>query len=542
MRTRIYQAQGQAANQAARGRRTARAALPAPGPLPLHRALGNHAYGELLRRTGAPRGRAAAAATSVQRNGSPTEAHLGSAAGQAAAAKYPRTVAGPGFFGGLLGAVPTPEHVEYQRIVAAEKALAGSHFVFYSSASGMTYALHQITKAIWNATHDAAAQAPAKYQFLRAPGTPVKPETAQGPAAFVEAHTRKPLWSDHQASESLLSTNIALFANARTGGTEDSYSILQDGGLGALSFARISASVAGQLALTPYHAATGEVLDVVRMLHDRLAALGHTGDRSAALYQIFVPQDQVGRLAYISSVNGKPVQAEADNPFLDIGLVSAAMGRRGRHYDTVEPNAVADLLTRARTPEFWDHFAKNKDEPQARLLMRPDVFASPNAMLHVETYAKLTQECQAAIDATLTEVRQVLAAHGPDRAPRAGEEAAPRPAALRGINPAQLVSYAVKPGETIAHVAARFGIPCDREDVNVWDRIFKVVEGSDRAHVYPAPFRLRDGVDVFLTDLHVEGVRQVLVRPEAAPAAAHVPAAASSGRRGPAVGKLIDFN
>jgi hypothetical protein len=137
------------------------------------------------------------------------------------------------------------------------------------------------------------------------------------------------------------------------------------------------------------------------------------------MYQIFVPKAQVGELAYISSVNGLPLDHQNAQLFISTDKVEKAI--KEERFDARSAEFTRKVLENAQNPEFWKTF-KDGADPQARLLMRPEYFSRPNHSIHINTYRNIVAEAQDWIRDTIAQIGAILqwrersADQRPDRA------------------------------------------------------------------------------------------------------------------------------
>jgi hypothetical protein len=314
-----------------------------------------------------------------------------------------------------------------QQVIQEEQRMEGSSFVFYSAAGIKSYAVHQVIKGIWNVQHrDQQVGPDAGFEFLRAPGSEVHEDVGQGPAAFLNKVLQEKMWSDHRDKQSLLSANLTFFGNTKAGGSEASYPMFKTGGLFDLSPDKMAEIVSTQLAQQPVSPdQTVAVLAEVKHLGNRLDARSDLREMGV-MYQIFVPKDQVGALAYISTVNGLPLDHKNAKYIISTEKVQQAIEQE--RFDARSAEFTKKVLENAQNPDFWKTF-KDGADPQARLLMRPEYFSRPNPFIHINTYRNIVAEAEEWIRDTIAQIGAILqwtersADQRPDRAdPRTSED------------------------------------------------------------------------------------------------------------------------
>ncbi|HYP40004.1 MAG TPA: hypothetical protein VEX13_06550 [Chloroflexia bacterium] len=296
-----------------------------------------------------------------------------------------------------------------QQVIQEEQRMEGSSFVFYSAAGIKSYALHQVIKGIWNVQHENNPEQQvgpnAQFEFLRTPGSEVHEDVGRGPAAFLRNVLQEKAWSDHQDKQSLLSANLTFFGNTKSGGTEASYAMFKAGGLFDLFPDKMAEVISTQLAQQPVSPEqTMAVLAEVKHLGNRLEARPDLREMGV-MYQIFVPKDRVGELAYISTTNGLPLDHQTANYIISAQKVQQAI--KLERFDARSAEFTRTVLENAQNPDFWKTF-KDGADPQARLLMRPEYFSRPNPFIHINTYRNIVAEVEGWIRDTIAQIGAIL--------------------------------------------------------------------------------------------------------------------------------------
>ena len=284
----------------------------------------------------------------------------------------------------------------YNKAVAQEK-LHADKIVFYNSAGIKAYAFHQLVKCIWNETNWGGKKA-KNFEFLRSPGTNVTAEAKEDPQAYLDKHY-KPCWSDHRDRVSLLSTNLTLFGNVRTGGTESTYSMSQSQNIQDINVQTAVSLLTTQMTLAELP--EGLIKEVLNIAEDLLKTLEQSKSQTGAIYQIFVPNDKVADLAYVSSLNGVPLHIAGVTTMIEPDRMTKALGQNQFCLDAKEFTKAS--LSCVKDPKFWENF-KGGYDPQARLLMNPKFFSQPNKIIHINTFSTLTKENERTINEALERI------------------------------------------------------------------------------------------------------------------------------------------
>jgi|GEM_PF-1572024 len=298
-------------------------------------------------------------------------------------------------------------------VLKLEKAKTGSA-AFYNAAGLGAHTLHRVVKAIYEEIQGVQT---GNHVFFRAPGNPPRAETSQGPKAFLDSRSGGGGWSDHRERDSMMSTNVALHANARNS-AESSFDILQTGGLFDVSMDTAIPIVKKMLLTMGLDGIYAQmVLDEVEKLFVSIERIkiqnNHTGRKESVLYQTFVPRKLVSQLVYISQVNGLPLGSgiELVDPVKVLNGIVAAGKELNRpdmssfanaalaKLDTMSSEQKAALfqgpeftrmaLDAAKAATFWKA-AADVNDIQARLLMHPAVFGKPSGIAETVTHTNLS--------------------------------------------------------------------------------------------------------------------------------------------------------
>jgi hypothetical protein len=292
---------------------------------------------------------------------------------------------------------PVEKSELYNKAVAQERLHTTDKIVFYNSAGIKAYAFHQLVKCIWNETNWRGKKA-KNFEFLRSPGTEITAEAKNDPQTYLDKHYKRG-WSDHSDRVSLLSTNLTLFGNVRTGGTESTYSMSQSQNIQDINVQTAVSLLTTQMELAELpEELIKEVLNIAEGL---LKTLERSASQTGAIYQIFVPNDKVCDLAYVSSLNGVPLHIQGVFTMIEPETMSKALGQdqfclNAKQFTNASLSCVKD-------PQFWANF-KGGYDPQARLLMNPKFFSQPNKIIHINTFTTLTKENQRTVNDALESI------------------------------------------------------------------------------------------------------------------------------------------
>ena len=303
-------------------------------------------------------------------------------------------------------------------VVEQERSRPGE-FAFYNSAGAGAYALHQIIKTIYEQLFRYKV---INFEFFRALGDNPRDEVLKGPEEFLSTRkfdTKDSVWSDHSERSSMISTNIALHGNIKMG-SESSFNMLCNGGLFDVDSQKAVGIVTNMLAKVGIDGPQIEpIIEEVKKLMVSISKVQNY-DRGAVLYQTFIPQKLVGELVYIAGVNGHPLDYKAFSG--DALNILNAVFQAGKELGNksmilfaegclkgIDEMSLKDkehlfrgsdftfmVMNASKTTAFWSALDE-KTDPQARVLMRPDVFQRPTGMAETLTYNNLQDDINIAI-------------------------------------------------------------------------------------------------------------------------------------------------
>lgn len=311
-------------------------------------------------------------------------------------------------------------------VISSESSQSHGDSTFYTAAGLGSYTLHQIIKTIYEAYHDVRVK---DFEFLRAPGNEVRPDTLKGPKDFLA--TRKTEgWRDHDERPSLLSTNLALMANVQDS-SESTFSIIESGGLFDIDVKKTMEIIDKMLTyLRMPSGFTREILENVKLLAETMDKRKNdqSAKKESVVYQIFIPRNLIQKLVYIAAKNGHPLDSTVSfvNPILVLeGLVMAgkelkneSMSAWGMEvlskFEKMDPEQKAILmrgekftlytLEAAKTITFWTKLT-GKSDPQARILMDPAVFEQPSGMTRIIAHKNYSAETGATLNKGLARIK-----------------------------------------------------------------------------------------------------------------------------------------
>lgn len=301
--------------------------------------------------------------------------------------------------------------------------------IFYNAAGLGSYTLHQIIKTIYEAYHKVKIR---DFEFLRAPGNQPRKDALKGPQKFLASRKGGLGWSDHSERESLLSVNMALMGNVQDT-SESTFAIMASGGLFDIEAAKTVAIVGAMLdALGMPASFAAAILKEVTALAEMIDKIkkDSSGKKESVVYQIFIPRTLIGQLVYIAQKNGHPLDTDVSQVRPDLLLKGicdagkelkndgmAAWGAKMlTAFEAMAPDEKMKLLQgeqftqyallAARSISFWTVLTGRVD-PQARILMHPEVFSKPSGRARIKTHKNLSVHTEAAIASGLHKITSI---------------------------------------------------------------------------------------------------------------------------------------
>lgn len=282
----------------------------------------------------------------------------------------------------------------YHKIVDSEaQGVKAGYVPFYTSVERQSYGLHAILTGIWEGL--AGKHVPG-FLLMRSP-----PSIRQAPNSADEFFGNVGKFtSDHAHRTTMISTNLSLFGSCRNGG-ENTFSAIWSGGIFQLGKSKIVTLVREYLSeafIPPEY--QDKILAVATELYDELAKI--EDKVKGMLYQVMVRKDVALDLSYVSIVNGLPLHdKKKTKDWLDDDLFTEALGGTR---PTTARGMTAAVLDRQSSPDFWKAFKGQWAEPQARLIMNPTYFATPNDAVRINVYGAH----HAPIEAAKAKVRSLV--------------------------------------------------------------------------------------------------------------------------------------
>jgi hypothetical protein len=267
-----------------------------------------------------------------------------------------------------------------RELVAREEARGPTEHVFYNAAGPGARALHRIGKMLIQCLHTVRGGTPPQlesFEFLRLPAPSYDPRTLLRPRDFLAEVLGGPgVWSDHDRARPVLSTQLSGFGDIRAGGSENSFTIFLHGGLFDVDVAKARGLLMG---LLESYRAPRSLCELVGPLLGRALDLLGRKPCGSAIYQIYLDESVLDELAYISIQSGHPLDSKLGKLY---GLKDTADVATGTSHPARSSAFTHAVATGARTEGYWRAFAGGND-PQARLIMNPNYFATPNSAVRI---------------------------------------------------------------------------------------------------------------------------------------------------------------
>lgn len=272
-------------------------------------------------------------------------------------------------------------------LIAREEARAPTEHVFYNAAGPGARALHRIGKLLIQCLHTVrGGRLPAleHFEFLRLPAAGYDPRTLLRPPEFLREVLQN-TWSDHDRLRPVLSTQLSGFGDIRAGGSENSFTIFLQGGLFDIDVRKARDLLVG--VLDSYHAPDG-LRRLLEPLIVRALTLLERTPCGPAIYQIYLDESVLDELAYISIQAGHPLDSRLGQMY---DLKDTADAATGTAHDARSPAFTRAVVTGARTEGYWRAFA-GRNDPQARLIMNPNYFATPGNAVRICAFEREQRE------------------------------------------------------------------------------------------------------------------------------------------------------